>query len=148
MIRIVEGNILDAPEKIIVQQVNLVGYMGAGLALQIRNKYPVVYEVYKQHYKESELGDVLFIDTGDGKIIANIFAQKNVGTDKQYTIYDALTDGLYNIMISAGEKGYKIAIPYKIGCGLAGGNWDIVYGILLGIFVNSSSATIYKWEGK
>jgi O-acetyl-ADP-ribose deacetylase (regulator of RNase III) len=146
MIKIVEGNILDAPEEIIVQQVNLVGWMGAGLALQIRNKYPIVYDIYKEKYKRFELGDVLYVDTGK-KIIANIFAQKEAGTTKNYTVYDALAEGLSYVKEYAGALGYKIAIPYKIGCGLAGGNWHIVYGVLLGVFAYSTSATVYKWDG-
>ncbi|WP_370956757.1 hypothetical protein AB3239_10910 [Bacillus subtilis] len=47
MIKIVKGNILDASEDIIVQQVNCKGVMGAGLAKAILNKYPNVKKEYQ-----------------------------------------------------------------------------------------------------
>lgn len=48
MIKTVEGNILDAEEDIICHQVNCKGVMGAGLAKQIKSKYPNVYKDYKR----------------------------------------------------------------------------------------------------
>ncbi len=42
----VEGSVLDAKENIIGHQVNCIGVMGAGLALQIKNKYSMVFEEY------------------------------------------------------------------------------------------------------
>lgn len=46
IIKLVQGNILDAPENIIVHQVNCKGVMGAGLALQIKSKYPKAFTEY------------------------------------------------------------------------------------------------------
>ena len=46
MIEYIKGNILNATEGIIVQQVNCMGVMGAGLAKQIRDKWPSVYNRY------------------------------------------------------------------------------------------------------
>ena len=58
MIKIIEGNILNAEEDIICHQVNCRGKMGSGLAKQIRDKYPDVYKEYvdlinwaKEEYK-------------------------------------------------------------------------------------------------
>ena len=50
-IKFVNGNILTFPERdedtIICHQVNCKGVMGAGLAKQIRDKWPVVFDEYK-----------------------------------------------------------------------------------------------------
>ena len=46
------GNILDAKADAILHQTNCKGVMGAGLALQIRNKYPDVYAKYRILCKE------------------------------------------------------------------------------------------------
>jgi O-acetyl-ADP-ribose deacetylase (regulator of RNase III) len=46
MPNIINGNILETEENVIVQQVNCMGVMGAGLAKQIREKYPKVYSEY------------------------------------------------------------------------------------------------------
>ena len=36
-------------------------------------------------------------------------------------------------------------MPYGIGCGLAGGDWEIIYNILCKIFGNENhSLTLYK----
>ena len=42
----------------------------------------------------------------------------------------------------------SIGIPYKIGCGLGGGDWNIVEDIIKTVFRDkkSDSVTIYKLE--
>jgi O-acetyl-ADP-ribose deacetylase (regulator of RNase III) len=48
MIEIVEhSNLLEVKSGIICHQVNCIGAMGTGIALQIRNKWPVVFNDYK-----------------------------------------------------------------------------------------------------
>ncbi len=65
---------------IVCHQVNCKGVMGAGLALQIKNKFPMVYKNYKDKCLQIEndiggLGDVQFCSvlSENGYIIANIF---------------------------------------------------------------------------
>ena len=49
MVEILEhSNLLNIRSGVICHQVNCIGAMGAGLALQIRNKWPIVYEKYKE----------------------------------------------------------------------------------------------------
>ena len=155
MIKIIEGDILNAKEDIICHQANTMGVMGSGLAKQIKNKYPKVYENY--HYicqqalnrKESLLGQVIWgVLTSDGKIIGNLCGQNKYGRDKQYTSYDALKKALtvvYKSVTSPNSvlKDMTIAIPYKIGCGLGGGDWNIVYEMIEEIF-KEYDVTIYK----
>ena len=85
---VLEGNLLDAPFQLIAHQVNCKGVMGAGLAKQIRDKYPMVYEKYKDHCQRGALlGDYIGCDTPDHHYIMNIFAQDGYGRDKRYTDY-------------------------------------------------------------
>lgn len=147
MIPIVSGSVLDASEDIICQQVNCRGVMGKGLGLQIRVKYPEVYYTYlihcqKNKYSKNLLNTVLFVNTRNNKTIANIFSQYDYGTNKRYTDYDALKEGLQLIK----SKNKSIAIPYGMGCGLGGGNWDTVYDIINDVFGDSDSVKIYKYE--
>lgn len=37
----------------------------------------------------------------------------------------------------------RVAIPYGLGCGLAGGNWNIVYEIIARQFEDYSRADIW-----
>ena len=46
------------------------------------------------------------------------------------------------------EKGYSVSIPYNIGCGLAGGDWNIVSKMIEEIFGQSSiDCVLYKYGG-
>ena len=147
MIKEVKGNILEATEDVICHQVNCMGIMGGGLALKIKNKYPEVYKEYKDFCKKSRqvLGNVCPVICHDGKIIANLFGQYDYGRDKQYTNYEALEESLQNLFFLIKPFKSTIAIPYKLGCGLAGGNWNIVYGIIEKVF-EDYDVTIYNFE--
>lgn len=139
---IVKGDLLKSPMKIWAHQVNCIGVMDAGVAKSIRVKYPDVYFDYLDFVKENRedcLGKYCFTTIGDG-IIWSIFGQYDVGTNAQKTDYNALRRGLVSA-ITDYRKNYNISsivqipigIPYKIGCGLAGGDWEEVYRILTDI---------------
>lgn len=145
MVQIINGDILNAKENIIVQQVNCQGVMGAGLAKKIRYKWPKVYTQYKDFCKTKNtlLGSVNVVDvseTKEVKYIVNLFGQEFYGRDKVYTNYIAFEKGLKLIMYNANKNNLNIAIPYKIGCGLAGGNWDVIYALIV------KNAKIYNVE--
>lgn len=151
MIKIKNGNILDCTEDIITHQVNTKGIFGAGLALQIKNSYPSVCHKYQkicQIEKDDMLmGTVLLLrESLTDKIIANVFAQRNIG-NRLMTEYDHLLHGLISLKNKARARGFSVAIPYKIGCGLGGGDWDIVYKIIEKAFEDYDVA-IYNFEGE
>ncbi|PLC14199.1 hypothetical protein BV582_21780 [Bacillus paralicheniformis] len=158
MINIVKGNILDASEDIIVQQVNCKGVMGAGLAKAILNKYPNVKKEYQSFRNfnlnkglaEKELlGLVNYVRVTDGKVIANVFAQVNIKKNRYdktvYTQTEALTKGLKEVKELSKQLNKSIAIPYGIGCGLAGGDWSIISELIDSIF-SGYNVTIYKLD--
>jgi O-acetyl-ADP-ribose deacetylase (regulator of RNase III) len=148
MIKIIKGNILYATEDIIAHQCNCQGIMGAGLAKQIRNKYPEVYESYKRYCnntidKSTLLGCTQFVNCFNGKCVANLFGQYGYGRDTQYTDYDALEFCLKKVNNKAIQHKQSVALPYGLGCGLAGGDWNIVYRIIEEVF-KDYDVTIYK----
>jgi O-acetyl-ADP-ribose deacetylase (regulator of RNase III) len=55
MIRYMTGNIFDTSCCGIVNPVNCVGVMGAGLALQFKNFYPRMFSEYKQFCKNNQV---------------------------------------------------------------------------------------------
>lgn len=114
------SNILDVTEGIIVHQVNNKRVMGKGLALQIKNKYPKHYQDYMK--ENLSLGSLVTTKINDNLFVVGIVGQDGYGTDKQYTVYEALEKGLEKIS----KSNLPIHIPYKLGCGLAGGDWNIV----------------------
>lgn len=123
--------------------------MGGGLAKQIKDVYPNVYYTYKRKCNDiargiGGLGDVLYTPVPEGKfIIANIFGQDGYGRDKCYTDYDALRKAFTPISL---EFPYRtVRIPYKLGCGLAGGDWVVVWHIISKTLVeNGSDVQIWK----
>lgn len=135
-------DILTADENIIVHQVNNLGVMGAGLALQIRKKYPKVFEAYRK--TAQELGKVQLVKIGENKYICNMFSQNGISRHKRTTNYEAMEECIATIVEYAKENEYSIAIPYKIGCGLAGGDWNKVKDIIEKY--DDGRITIYRKE--
>lgn len=118
---------------IVCHQVNCKGVMGAGLAKQIKEKFPFVFKAYKKKCLSTNslalLGDVQFVSVLERNyIIANCFGQERYGADKMYTDYEALRKCFR--MIHSNFPNDTIRIPYKMGCGLAGGDWSVVRGII------------------
>lgn len=48
MIRYIDGNLLESDAEALVNPVNCVGIMGAGLAKQFKDKYPDMFDRYKE----------------------------------------------------------------------------------------------------
>lgn len=149
------GDILRADTHLLLHQVNCQGVMGSGLAKQIKEKYPEVYNSYKlfcnTNSSKQLLGKtlpVLTVPNPEQKALAvvNLFAQEFYGRDgKCYTDYDALETSLTEIKRYTAYK--KIAIPYKMGCGLGGGDWDKVYNIIKKVFKDTDfKITIYQYN--
>lgn len=134
-------SLLDLPPKIVIcHQVNCQGVMGAGLAKQIRIRWPEVYADYKKTIENAEaqvaglenppddilLGAVACTTTVDGHRVASLFAQYDYGYGPcRYTNYEAFASCLENLNKLVPSY-VPIAFPYKIGCGLGGGDWDII----------------------
>ena len=135
MLKFVKGDIITGDYPIFCHQVNCKGVMGAGLAKQIRDKYPEVYETYRMYCRDGVgiLGSCNYIPTVDRRICISMFAQDGYGTDKRYTDYDAFQVCLNHIVFFMNfhpKNKPSIAFPYGIGCSLAGGDWDIILGML------------------
>lgn len=134
-------DILKAKENIIVHQVNELGLMGAGLALQIKHKYPQVFTKYKQVANKNCWGKLQFVQIANNKFICNMFSQKGISRTHRTTDYELMCKCLAKLNTFAEQHNLTIAIPYKIGCGLAGGDWNIVSGLIQKYIPN---AVIYK----
>lgn len=136
---ITHGDVLNTNIHIIAHQVNCKGVMGGGLAKQIKDMYPSVYDDYKEAIQdywdcngESPLGTGLACYFKNREIW-NVFGQEDYGKDKCYTNYQAVEDGFYDLILSYRESNgisilaqIPIAIPCYFGCGLGGGDWDIM----------------------
>lgn len=162
MINIKHDNILNANEDIIAHQVNGRGVMGAGLARSIKINHPSVFEAYKRFVDRSGtpeelLGKNLFVmsdgselynyKSGDNaKIISNLFGQAYTNRHVQQTNEKALRSALINLYQHAKRNNFSVAIPYGIGCGLGGGNWNKIFALIQDVF-HDHPVTLYKFNG-
>ena len=137
------GNLLTAEEvNVIAHQTNYAGVMAGGIAKSIKNDLlgPKGFFEYSNTcdaQKRNLLGTVLYQFAVNGKIVADMFAQRNHGRVR--TDYDALQKCLEDVEIYCSEKGLSLGIPGRLGCGIAGGDWKYVYeNIIVPIFEDSS----------
>lgn len=168
------GDILTAFEdgfNILVHQVNCQGVMGAGLALKLRQTYPELYNKYRKYWDvraskkvdyENILGDAQLVKVSqpleEYQAICNLFGQLNTGRYVRQTNYEGFYNGLWQLkdklqtqaLEDVVDTKYSIAFPYKIGCGLAGGSWRIIYSMIREVFgdteVNDRKIGIYILE--
>ena len=152
MVNYVKGNLLDSNCDYICHQVNCQGVMGSGIARQIRERWPEVYERYvsmvDRHNIRGEglLGKILIADTNDGKRIINMFAQDFNGYyGRRFTSYDAFAQCL--MLIQPYVQGDRsVGFPKNIGCGLGGGNWKVISALIEEILGPNSNVYIYEYE--
>ena len=134
MVELIEhSNLLEVKSGIICHQVNCIGVMGAGVALQIRNKWPEVFKKYKEdcgHFMTSPeklLGHVLDVMVEPTIIVANCYGQvfpSCAGNMTDYPSWDVMLEKLRDL---GSYFSLDLHFPYKMGCGLAGGDWNIMY---------------------
>lgn len=139
------GDLLDAEADVIAQQVNCSNAMGSGLALAILNKYPKVKAEFHQfsYFKlpQELLGECQLVEVAENsKWVANLFGQLNYGRLANqgvvYTDYGALNLAIQNLYSTLKrweentQNKYTVAFPKYLGCGLAGGDWDIVKKVI------------------
>lgn len=134
MINTITGDLLSA-KGVILHGVNCQGVMGSGVALSIKNKWPIVYEEYMLFIKESGgggdklLGKVNAVLVQEGVHVINCFTQDRYGRDgKMYVDYSAMDRCMKTINVRLVSP-IPINFPL-IGCGLAGGHWPVVREII------------------
>ena len=165
MIKEVNGNLLTYPGiQVIGHQANCLGAFGKGFALQVKQKYPYVYETYNKYCKSQSdkhnlLGTIQVLKTDDGKYIANLFGEysyyKSVapyeeGGKPRHTDYDALKECLHRLHTWMVLNDIKtVGVPDLIGCGLAGGSKTIVRQLIEDEFGDDEDITLYivKYTG-
>lgn len=146
MITIKRGDLLDAKEKIIGHQVNCFGAAG-GLAAAVFEKWPRAGKIYSHFAKDNEgdqhLGTTMIIKEKDEKRIANIYGQYYPGDDYRP---EELELALCQLAVFAKQNNYSVALPYKLSCGICGGDWNEVLKIIERTMVGVN-CVIYQREG-
>lgn len=127
----VVGDALSHPRGIIAHGCNALGIMGAGIALQIRKRFPEAYKQYtwlcsRYPYAESKervlMGTVQLVEVTPELTICNAFTQLGVG-GKAPASLDAVEYALAQLYEIAAIRETEVAMPL-IGCGLGGLSWE------------------------
>lgn len=158
MIHNVIGNLLDSNCDYICHQVNCRGRMGSGIAKQIRNRFPKVYQVYRERYEDAlrvldspdrMLGSTDIVQIpGTNQHVVNMYSQRSYGYDgKCYTSYKAFKFILEDLKKRI-PTDCTIGFPKGIGCGLGGGNWKTISKMIEDILGESHDVFIYELEEK
>ena len=136
-IRYVVGDATNPPPgRVVVTHVcNDIGAWGRGFVMAISKRWGNIpkerYTSWRQSGTENGivfgLGKVQFVDVGGGVTVANIIGQEGVKRNrgKPPVRYTAIREGLEAVAEFAVQEGASVHMP-RIGCGLAGGNWNVV----------------------
>lgn len=120
--------------KIIAHCCNDLGAWGGGFVLAISRRWPSPEEEYREWAKREDgalpLGSVQFVQVESALTVANIIGQRGLGANGSIPIrYPAIAEGLSTIGHRAQKTGESVHMP-RIGCGLAGGNWNAIEPII------------------
>ena len=109
----------------LVNTVNTVGVMGAGVALAFKKQYPKNFSEYKIACDNGELktGSILVVKENDGKTIINFPTKQHWKNGSEYEYIESGLKALRNELDKGNIR--SIAIP-PLGCGLGGLQWTKV----------------------
>lgn len=133
-IKLVQGDLLSA-KGIIIHGCNAQGVMGSGVALAIRQKWPIAYEKYRVAHATYGLGlgDIQLVNVSDEVVVVNAITQEYFGkSGYRYVNYDAIAScftGLNKLLKEKKLKHNVVNFP-RIGAGLGGGDWEIIEKII------------------
>lgn len=126
----------EESNKIIVHVCNDIGGWGAGFVLAISRRWDgpeVEYRGWARDGTDFKLGQVRFVQVEPHLWVANLIGQRDIGRKEGSKLppirYDAIREGLTEIAKKAVDLEASIHMP-RIGCGLAGGKWQIMEPII------------------
>ena len=152
MIQFIEGDIREATETYLCHQCNCITTKAAHLAKDIFCAFPYA-NVYAIRTSKDNPGTIRIC--GDGvhqRFVVNMFAQVYPGSPKypNSDIDGSLARQKYfrsclSELAKAIKPGDTVAFPWRIGCGAAGGDWN-VYLYLISMFADDidSGVVVYR----
>ena len=152
----IDGDVREPINKennnLITHIVNNLGVMGAGVALALLKKWPLVMQRYKEWFKEDKdfkLGNIQTVRVEDKIVVVNMIAQNNIFDNKGVPPirYDALKSCLQKVNLIANKHNATVNLPYLMGAGLAGGDWNKIEQMIKEELSNKDlDVIIYKYE--
>lgn len=133
MIKYIDGDLVKESHlfDVIAHCCNCFTNMGAGIAPQIKHKFPEAYaaDCETQSGDESKLGTITYTENTT-PIVVNLYGQFDY-TGRRSGKMDLDYDALRSALKAMREKftGKTFGLP-MIGAGLAGGDWNVIESII------------------
>lgn len=122
--------------KIIGHICNNIGGWGKGFVLAISKRWNEPEMEYRKWHRarannDFELGNIQLIQVEKYLYVANMIGQQGIkrGSKGVPIRYDAVENCLNKLAIEANNLNASVHMP-RIGCGLAGGKWDMIEPII------------------
>ena len=139
-IGIMRGDLISAAKRghfdLIAHGCNCFHTMGAGIAKQIKEQFPEAYITdlqtpYGDIFKLGTISKVIYSDLTVVNCYTQFYFSQKYGPPVDYNAIRGSFQEIYNLLNTHPEHihRHRIGIP-MIGCGLAGGKWDIVAKIV------------------
>ena len=121
---------------------NDVGAWGRGFVVPLAQRYPKAKAEYKKlcDFKKEdfpyrlELGQTQIFEVDEGIYVANMIAQYGIRWEGKVPPirYEALKTALTTVYTFALQNSLTVSMP-RIGAGLAGGDWNVIEGVILDV---------------
>lgn len=128
MITYAKGSLFDTDADIIVNTVNCVGVMGAGVALAFKQRYPEMFKQYRIDCRKGlyEPGWPVIYEEGE-KVIINFPTKDHWRNPSEY---DWIENGLICIRDYLKDKSDSVVGLPPLGCGNGGLDWVKVKALI------------------
>jgi O-acetyl-ADP-ribose deacetylase (regulator of RNase III) len=149
-LRIIKGD-ATSPQakgpKIIAHICNDLGGWGKGFVLAISRRWPEPEAAYRQWHRERAtndfgLGSIQVVQDRPDIWVVNMVAQRGIrtGSNGPPIRYEAVERTLTGVAQHATRLAATVHMP-RIGCGLAGGRWDLIEPIIIATLCDRDIAT-------
>lgn len=124
-----DGDVFQSKMQVLVNTVNCVGAMGRGIAKEFKEKYPAMFEDYKNRCASRELktGGPYLYKIDETRWILNFPTKYHWANDSKL---EWIEDGLQYLVEHAAEWGIQSMAFPPLGCGNGNLNWNDVYPVM------------------
>lgn len=125
MLTFTKGDLFDSNASVLINTVNCVGVMGAGVALAFKTKYPEMFLSYQKECRRKLLqtGRLHIWDDPSGVTIVNFPTKEHWREPSRYEYIETGLVALHDYLVQRGRV--RVALP-ALGCGHGGLDWGRV----------------------
>lgn len=140
---VVIGSIWDSNADAIIVPVNCVGVMGAGMALQCKLDYPIVFDAYKRECEKGiDPGTLLAMFIGHQRHLILMPTKTHYRLPSTLEIVESSLKSLKCVVFE--NRFRSVAVP-ALGCGLGGLKWSDVRPLIVRYLDEIPDCTFYMY---